>query len=136
MAMGGLLEGKLGLVLESLTGGAWPTRFAQAFSREGATLVLTYLGEHQKDAVESLAKDLNVARIVPCDVTQEGDLAALTETLRSLGRPLDAVVHSLAFANREDLGRPFAETGAMVFWSPRKSARTRWSPLPGPPRQP
>ena len=83
--MGGLLEGKLGLVLGIANRWSLAYAIAQAFSREGATLVLTYLGEHQKDAVESLAKDLNVARVVPCDVTQEGDLAALTETLRSLG---------------------------------------------------
>jgi enoyl-[acyl-carrier protein] reductase I len=43
-------------------------------------------------------------------VTKEEDLAALTEWLTSSGTPLDAVVHSLAFANREDLTRPFVET--------------------------
>lgn len=113
--MGGLLEGKLGLVLGIANRWSLAYAIAQAFSREGATLALTYLGEHQKDAVEALAKDLNVARIVPCDVTKEEDLAALTETLRSLGRPLHAVVHSLAFANREDLGRPFVETARDGF---------------------
>ena len=51
----------------------------------------------------------------PCDVTKDEDLAALTETLRALGRPLHAVVHSLAFANREDLSRPFVETGRAGF---------------------
>ena len=67
--MGGLLEGKLGLVLGIANRWSLAYAIAQAFSREGATLVLTYLGEHQKDAVESLAKDLNVARFVPCNVT-------------------------------------------------------------------
>jgi enoyl-[acyl-carrier protein] reductase I len=110
-----LLEGKLAIVLGIANRWSLAYAIAQAFSREGATLVLTYLGEHQKDAVESLATGLNVARIVPCDVTKEDDLAALTETLRSLDRPLDALVHSLAFANREDLGRPFVETGRDGF---------------------
>jgi len=72
--------------------------------------VLTYLGEHQREAVESVAGELNVERIAPCDVTKEPELAALSDTLRSIGRPLDAVVHSLAFANREDLNRGFIET--------------------------
>src|ERR1039458_1618877 len=39
---------------------------AQAFSREGATLALTYLGDRQRDAIEDLSKDLNVAAILPC----------------------------------------------------------------------
>ncbi len=115
MAMSGLLEGKLAIVLGIANRWSLAYAIAQAFSRQGATLVLTYLGEHQKEAVESLAEGLSVARIVPCDVTSEEELAALTESLRSLGRPLDAVVHSLAFANREDLGKPFVETGRLGF---------------------
>lgn len=113
--MGGLLEGKLGLILGIANKWSLAYAIAQSFSREGAGLVLTYLGEHQKAALESLAGGLNVERILPCDVTKEEDLAALTEALRGLGRPLNAVVHSLAFANREDLGRPFVETGRAGF---------------------
>ena len=56
-----------------------------------------------------------MAAILPCDVTRDEELAALTESLRGLGRPLHAVVHSLAFANREDLTRPFLETGRAGF---------------------
>ncbi len=113
--MPGLLEGKLGLVLGIANKWSLAYAIAQSFSREGASLVLTYLAEHQKSAVESLASGLNVERMVPCDVTKEEDLAGLTETLRHFGRPLDAVVHSLAFANREDLSRPFVETGRAGF---------------------
>src|SRR5207248_7458707 len=43
------------------------------------------------------------------------DLAALTQRLHALGRPLHAVVHSLAFANRDDLTRPFVETSREGF---------------------
>ena len=46
-------------------------------------------------------------------MTKEDELAALTESLT--GAPLHAVVHSLAFANREDLGRPFVETQKAGF---------------------
>jgi enoyl-[acyl-carrier protein] reductase I len=113
--MPGILEGKLGLILGIANKWSLAYAIAQSYRREGASLVLTYLGEHQKDAVESLAKDLNVVCMAPCDVTKEEDLAALTGTLQSLGRPLHAVVHSLAFANREDLSRPFVETGRAGF---------------------
>jgi enoyl-[acyl-carrier protein] reductase I len=111
----GLLEGKLGLVLGIANKWSLAYAIAQAFSREGADLVLTYLGEHQKESVETLAKNLRTVRIIPCDVTNDDDLAALTDTVQSLGRPLDAVVHSLAFANREDLNRPFVETARDGF---------------------
>ena len=113
--MSKLLEGKLALILGIANRWSLAYAIAQAFSREGGTLVLTYLGEKQRDTIGDLSKDLNVAAILPCDVTKDEELAALTESLRGLNRPLDAVVHSLAFANREDLTRPFVETSRAGF---------------------
>lgn len=71
--------------------------------------------ERQKESIRELAEGWDVAALWPCDVTKEEELAALTESLRGLGRPLHAVVHSLAFANREDLSRPFVETSRAGF---------------------
>jgi enoyl-[acyl-carrier protein] reductase I len=113
--MSQLLEGKFALILGIANKWSLAYAIAQAFSREGGTLALTYLGERQKDSIEELAKELNVCAILPCDVTKDEDLAALTESLAALNRPLDAVVHSLAFANREDLTRPFLETPRAGF---------------------
>jgi enoyl-[acyl-carrier protein] reductase I len=111
--MPGLLDGKLGLVLGIANKWSLAYAIAHAFSREGARLILTYLGEHQKEAIESLAEGLTVDRILPCDVTKEEDLAGLSAGLD--GKALDAVVHSLAFANREDLAHPFVETSRNGF---------------------
>jgi len=113
--MPNLLEGKTALILGIANRWSLAYAIAQAFSREGATLALTYLGERQKRTIDELAKDLNVIAVLPCDVTKDEELAALTESLRGLGRPLDAVVHSLAFANPEDLSRPFLETSRAGF---------------------
>ena len=113
--MSKLLEGKLALILGIANKWSLAYAIAEAFSREGATLVLSYLGEKQKAAIEELSDGMNVAAILPCDVSKEEELAALGESLRGLNRPLDAVVHSLAFANREDLSRPFVETGRAGF---------------------
>ncbi len=108
--MSNLLEGKLAIILGIANKWSLAYSIAQAFSREGGELVVTYLGNHQKAAMESLSKGLNVVATLPCDVTMDEDLANLTEGLAKLGRPLDVVVHSLAFANRDDLTRPFVET--------------------------
>jgi len=110
-----LLEGKLALILGIANRWSLAYAIAQAFSREGARLALTYLGERQKESIEDLSRDLNVAAVLPCDVTKDDELAALTQSLAALGGPLHAVVHSLAFANREDLMRPFVETGRAGF---------------------
>jgi enoyl-[acyl-carrier protein] reductase I len=113
--MSKLLEGKLALVLGIANKWSLAYSIAQAFSREGATLALTYLGERQRETVEELSRDLCTAAILPCDVTKDEEVTALTESLAALRRPLHAVVHSLAFAQKEDLTRPFVETSRAGF---------------------
>ncbi|HEY4360115.1 MAG TPA: enoyl-ACP reductase [Bryobacteraceae bacterium] len=104
-----LLEGKTALVLGIANKWSLAYAIAQAFRREGAKLLLTYQGERLKKTVEDLGAELGAAKIFDCDVTKDDDLARLTETLRAEGT-LDTVVHSIAFANREDLFKPFVET--------------------------
>src|SRR5271170_5326584 len=103
-----LLEGKTALILGVANKWSLAYAIAQAYRREGARLLLTYQGERLQGTVEELGLDLGAAKIFRCDVSREDDLASLTETLKQEGR-LDAVVHSIAFANREDLDRPFLE---------------------------
>ena len=112
--MANLLEGKHAVILGIANRWSLAYAIAQAFAREGASLTLTYLNDRMKPALEELAQGLNVRQLLPCDVTKEEELEALTASLTASGQ-LDAVVHSLAFANREDLGRPFVETPRAGF---------------------
>lgn len=113
--MSHLLKDKSTLVLGLANRWSIAYAIAQAFRREGAILILTYQGERQKDTVEELAEELGAARVLSCDVTQDADLSRLSEILRAEGESLDAVVHSIAFANKEDLSRPFVETSRTGF---------------------
>ncbi|MGA2183936.1 MAG: enoyl-ACP reductase [Bryobacteraceae bacterium] len=108
--MSGLLEGKTALVLGVANRWSLAFSIAQAFVREGASIILTYQGDRQRLTVQDLAAELGSARMIACDVTRDEEIAALAETLRGEGARLDALVHSVAFANREDLTRPFIET--------------------------
>jgi enoyl-[acyl-carrier protein] reductase I len=108
--MPGLLEGKTALVLGVANRWSLAFSIAQAFVREGASIILTYQGDRQRLTVQDLAAELGSARMIACDVTRDEEIAALAETLRAGGARLDALVHSVAFANREDLTRPFLET--------------------------
>src|SRR5450432_1102374 len=104
--MPALLEGKTAVV--SGIANKWSLAYgiAESFAREGASLVLTYLNEKKRDTIESIVGHLPVAKFLPCDVTKDEELAGLSEELGKWGNPIDALVHCLAFANREDLGRP------------------------------
>ena len=107
--MSQLLEGKTALILGIANRWSLAYAIAQAFRREGARLLLTYQGERLQRTLEELGATLGADRIVDCDVTRDEDLARMTETLQAEER-LDAVVHSIAFANQADLSRPFVET--------------------------
>jgi enoyl-[acyl-carrier protein] reductase I len=107
--MSQLLEGKTALILGVANRWSLAYAIAQAFRREGARLLLTYQGERLRKTVEELGAALGAARTFDCDVTRDEDLARLAEALQSEDR-LDAVVHSIAFANQADLSRPFVET--------------------------
>ena len=108
--MSNLLEGQSALILGVANKWSLAYAIAQAFTREGARLLLTYQGERQKETVEELGHDLKAERVLPCDVQKDEEIEQLVRSVKQRGGKLDAVVHSIAFANREDLSRPFVET--------------------------
>jgi enoyl-[acyl-carrier protein] reductase I len=114
--MSKLLEGKTAVIAGVANKWSLAFAIAESFAREGAAIILTYLNEKQKETVESMAAgSLSVAKMLPCDVTKDEELAALAESLRGLGKPIDVLVHSLAFANRDDLSGLFLDTGRDGF---------------------
>ena len=110
-----LMQGKVALVLGVANKWSIAHAISKAFVREGAHVILTYQGERQKQTVEELAADVKAHQVLPCDVTQDAQLDALANRLKGQGIVLNAVVHSIAFANREDLSRPFLETSRAGF---------------------
>jgi enoyl-[acyl-carrier protein] reductase I len=106
--MSHLLEGKTAVILGVANRWSIAYAIADAYRREGAKLILTYQGERQKATVDELGAELGAAKVLNCDVTKADELDGLVKELS--GEKLDIVVHSIAFANREDLSRPFLET--------------------------
>lgn len=113
--MSDLLAGKTALVLGLANRWSIAYSIAAAFVREGATLLLTYQGERQRQTVEELGGELKATAILACDVTKQEQLDALVSELRTRAGVLDAVVHSIAFANKEDLSQPFVQTSRDGF---------------------
>jgi enoyl-[acyl-carrier protein] reductase I len=81
---------------------AWA--IARSLDAHGAHLALSYLGDREKAGIEKLAKDLSQPPlIVPCEATSDDSVAAAFDKVGSEFGRLDAMVHSIAFARREDL---------------------------------
>lgn len=113
--MSKLLEGKTAIVLGVWNKWSIAYAIAQAFVREGATLLLTYQNERAKPTVEDLGRELGAKGFYPCEVQQQADIDRLAESLKSEGRSLDVVVHSLAAAKHEELNQPFLNTSREGF---------------------
>jgi enoyl-[acyl-carrier protein] reductase I len=110
-SMPSLLQGQRALVLGVANRWSLAYAIAHAFVREGAELILTYQGERQKETVEELGAELAPGTpVFQCDVTAPEQLDGLVNRLKDGSGRVDTVVHSIAFANREDLSRPFVET--------------------------
>ena len=108
--MAGALEGKVGLIVGVANKRSIAWAIAQAAAREGARLVLTYqdrFAEH----IQELAATLDPAPVlVPCDVQDDAQIAAVFAGITERGGALDFLVHGAAFAARDELTSPFANT--------------------------
>ncbi len=76
---------------------------AKAFHELGADVAITYLNEKSKRFVEPVAQELDAPIFMPLDVSQPGELEAVFERVRQEWGRLDILVHSIAWAPKDDL---------------------------------
>jgi enoyl-[acyl-carrier protein] reductase I len=97
------LEGKKALVVGIANEHSIAYGCAKAFREVGAELAVTFLNDKAKPHVEPLAKELQAAFFLPLDVAKPGELEAMFEHIAKKWGRLDILVHSIAFAPKEDL---------------------------------
>ena len=110
-----LLQGKRALVTGVANRWSIATGIARKLHEHGASVALTYQGERVKDEVEKLAAELAGGPVIECDVSSDGSLAGLREALTRDFGALDVLVHSIAFANKEDLAGKVFDTSRSGF---------------------
>jgi len=99
----GKLSGKKGLVVGIANEKSIAYGCAEAFRDEGAELAITYLNDKARGFVEPLSKQLDASIFLPCDVREAGQITALFDNIQAEWGKLDFLLHSVAFAPREDL---------------------------------
>jgi enoyl-[acyl-carrier protein] reductase I len=111
-----LLEGRRGLIVGVANKRSIAWAIAQALAGAGMRLAFTYQGERLKENVEELAATLPGSLLYPCDVTADDQIDALSAALgQEFGGTLDTLVHSVAFAQKEDLEGQFVATSREGF---------------------
>ncbi|MCJ7513156.1 MAG: enoyl-ACP reductase [Anaerolineales bacterium] len=111
----GLLEGKTALVFGVANDHSIAWGIAQAMHQHGARLAFSYAGEVLERRVRPLAESVGAGFVEPCDVSSDQQIQALFDrAAKDLGS-IDILVHSIAYAGRDELSRPYVETSRPGF---------------------
>ncbi len=109
------LAGRRALVLGVANERSIAWAISRTLAREGATVGLTYVGESIERRVRPLAAEIGSDLVLPCDVSDDSQIAALFDEVKARWGKLDVLVHAIAFANRDDLQGRFVDTGRSGF---------------------
>ena len=88
---------------------------AKAFKDNGARLAFSYVGEAIQKRVEPISEELGGEFTFPCDVSSDESIANAAATVKEKWGNIDVLVHSVAFAAREDLAGRFIDTSRAGF---------------------
>ena len=92
---------------------AWP--IAKILHQAGAKIAITYQNERLRKSVEKLVSSWEDTLLIECDVSYDDNLETSFGKLADKLGHLDIIVHSIAFANRDDLGGDFIKTDREGF---------------------
>lgn len=110
-----VLEGQKALIVGIANEQSIAYGCAKAFRLSGAELAVTWLNEKARPHVEPLAKELRASITAPLDVGMPGQLEAVFDLIRQRWGKLDSLVHSIAFAPKEDLQGGLLDCSAEGF---------------------
>ena len=99
----GFLAGKRILITGVLSKHSIAYGIAKACHREGAALAFTYQNERFLDRINKFAAEFDSTLVFQCDVAEDTQIDKLFADLATHWDGLDGLVHSIAFAPREDL---------------------------------
>ena len=109
------LSGKNGVIFGVANDRSIAWGIARLLGEAGARLALTYQNDRVKDRVSRLADTLDGAVTLPCDATDDAQISEVFSQLNESFGDLSFLVHSIAFAQREDLAGRFADTSREGF---------------------
>jgi enoyl-[acyl-carrier protein] reductase I len=110
-----LLKGKQGLIFGLANDHSIAWGIAQALHAEGAALGFSYAGGVLEKRVRPLAQSLGSTFVEPCDVQSDAQIKAVFDKAKQIYGALDILVHSIGFANRDELTGPYYNTSREGF---------------------
>ena len=113
--MGGLMQGRRGLVMGVANEKSLAWGIAKACAAEDATLAFSYQGEALAKRVRPLAQSLGSDTVLPCDVTDPASMDALFAEIEGAWGGLDFLVHAIGFSDKSELRGRYVDTSPENF---------------------
>lgn len=105
----GFLANKKALIIGVASNRSIAWGIAQAMHEQGAELAFTYQNDRLQERVEKLANECDSDIVLPCDVSADENITELFEQLGNYWPKFDILVHSVAFAPKEELEGDFVD---------------------------
>lgn len=105
----GLMDGKVALVFGVANKNSIAWGITKKLHDEGAAIGLSYAGEALEKRIFPLAEEIGCDFVEQADVQNDEQLDAVFAKIKERFGRIDTLVHSVAFANREDLGGRFVD---------------------------
>lgn len=106
----GFMRGKRVLIVGVASSRSIAWGIAQAMAREGAEIAYTYQNEKLRTRVEEAAAATRSTIVLPMDVAEDSQIESAVAEIRAVWPKLDVIVHSVAFAPREQLAGSYIDT--------------------------
>ncbi|MDD2218809.1 MAG: enoyl-ACP reductase [Desulfoplanes sp.] len=110
-----LLQGKKALIFGIANERSIAYGIASQMKKEGARLAFSYAGDAIKKRIEPINEELGGEFLVKCDVSSDDDVQRSAEYVKEQWGDVDILVHSVAFAHRDDLKNRFIDTSREGF---------------------
>lgn len=103
------LKGKKAVIFGVANENSIAYGIAKSLYEQGVELAFTYVSENMKRRVEPLAEEMNARLCIECDVAKEYDVKRVFQQVHKEMGKIDILVHSIAFAYKEELNGPFTQ---------------------------
>jgi enoyl-[acyl-carrier protein] reductase I len=110
-----LLEGKTALIFGLANNRSIAWGITQAFHQHGAIIGISYAGEVLERRVIPLAESIGCTFVEPCDVSDDTQIQQVADRAKEVFGKVDILVHSIGFANRDELTGPYYDTSRAGF---------------------
>ena len=110
-----IMNGKKGLILGMANKFSIAYGIAESLKAQGAELIFTAQTEYFQNKISDIAKEFGGHDVIVCDVIKDGEIEKVFSEIAEKVGPIDFIVHSIAFSDKNELTGKYYNTSRDNF---------------------